>query len=187
MSSLIAAIRNAVRSDPKHALDAIEGEPGADAPDNPAPHDEAATTGGTMSTQTQGGANPAVTAAIAAATQPQGSTSEGYKAAMDRIGAILSAEGIKGDAGRMTAAIELAQTAGSMAAEAIVAFVTANVPAAKPDASASAPAQPAADVKPDPAAYEAQRAASAGLAQPGKGKTPATASWDSVLESRGAK
>ena len=182
MASLIAAIRNAVHRDPTHALDAIEVEPGADAPANPAPPSEAETTGGTMSTQTQGGANPAVTAAIAAATLPQGKAAEGYTAAMARIDAILSAEGIKGDAARMTAALDLAKTAGEMSAEAIVGFVTANVPANKPEASAPAPAQPAADVRPDPAAYEAQRAASAGLAQPGKGpKAAKDQGWGDVV------
>jgi len=52
------------------------------------------------------------------------------KAALDatnRITAVLSADGIKGDAARMTAAIDLAAKAPAMSADEVVTFVTANV------------------------------------------------------------
>lgn len=61
----------------------------------------------------------------------------GVKIATDRFAAIVSADGIKGNAGRMAAAIDLATRSPGMAAEDVVAFVTANVAGA---ASAASPA-----------------------------------------------
>lgn len=55
----------------------------------------------------------------------------GTKAATDRFSAILSAEGVSGDAGRMKAAVDLATKSPGMSADEVVAFVTANVPEAK--------------------------------------------------------
>jgi hypothetical protein len=52
---------------------------------------------------------------------------EGAKAATDRFAAVLGAEGIKGDAARMSAAIDLAVKAPAMAAADVVSFVTGNV------------------------------------------------------------
>lgn len=78
----------------------------------------------------------------------------GRKEASDRMAAILGADGIKGDGGRMAAALDLAGRSPDMAAEGVVSFVTANVPAAKADAGA---------------AYEQERLASAGLTQPAGG------------------
>lgn len=54
---------------------------------------------------------------------------EGTKAATDRFAAILGADGIKGDGGRMQAAMNLAVKAPGMAADEVAAFVTANVAA----------------------------------------------------------
>ena len=61
----------------------------------------------------------------------------GIKAATDRFAAIVSADGIKGNAGRMAAAVDLAMKSPGMATEDVVAFVTANVAGT---ASAASPA-----------------------------------------------
>lgn len=74
------------------------------------------------------------------------------KAATDRLVAALSADGVKGDAARMTAALDLAQKSPGMSGDDVAAFVSANVAAAKPAA----------------ASYEERRLAAAGLAQPGR-------------------
>ena len=83
----------------------------------------------------------------------------GAKEATDRLIAALGAEGVKGDAARMAAALDLAQKSPSMSGADISSFVIANVGASKPKAEGE---------KPDPAAYEAERTAASGLAQPGK-------------------
>jgi hypothetical protein len=83
----------------------------------------------------------------------------GSKAATDRLVAALGAEGVKGDAARMSAALELAQKSPGMSGEEIAAFVSANV-------AASGKQEPAAD-------YERQRLAGIakpGAVQPGGGK-----------------
>lgn len=80
---------------------------------------------------------------------------EGAKAATDRLSAALGADGIKGSAARMSAALDLAVKSASMSGEEVAAFVVGNV------ATAEAPKQ-------EPAAsYEAGRMAGAGLAAPG--------------------
>lgn len=79
----------------------------------------------------------------------------GAKAATDRLVAALSAEGVKGDAARMTAALDLAQKSPGMSGEDVAAFVVANVAGSKATGEAEA------------SAYEKSRLAAAGLAQPG--------------------
>lgn len=76
----------------------------------------------------------------------------GAKAATDRLGAALGADGVKGDAGRMAAALELAQKSPGMSGEDVASFVVANV-----GASATTDAQ---------GGYEASRLAAAGQAHP---------------------
>ena len=78
---------------------------------------------------------------------------EGAKAATDRLVAALGAEGVKGDAGRMAAALDLAVKSPGMSGDDVSAFVTANVAASRPQENADA-------------GYEASRLAAAGLAQP---------------------
>lgn len=75
----------------------------------------------------------------------------GAKAATDRLVAALGADGVKGDAARMSAALELAQKSPGMSGEDVAAFVAGNV-------ASGGKQEPAAD-------YERQRLA--GLAQPG--------------------
>lgn len=77
--------------------------------------------------------------------------SEGAKQATDRLTAILGAEGIKGDASRMGAAIDLATKSPDMPADDVTAFVTGNVAAA----SAGKPSE-----------YERNRVEGANLATP---------------------
>lgn len=79
---------------------------------------------------------------------------EGAKGATDRLVAALGAEGIRGSAARMGAALDLAQRSPGMDGAAIAEFIKANVAAENAGASA----------------YEQERAAAAGLAQPGKPK-----------------
>ncbi|MDI7924589.1 hypothetical protein [Ferirhizobium litorale] len=98
-----------------------------------------------------------VATAVATAT-PGGSHADGYKAASERLGAIMSADGIKGDGKRMAAALELAQQSPGMTAEAITAFVTTNVAAS----AATTPAPQGGQAS----GYEQQRLAAANLAQP---------------------
>jgi hypothetical protein len=172
MSSLLSAIRDAVRPGQQpHALDEVEAETGATAPIPAAPLVEANSSGGTMSAnQTLAGAAQAATSVITTAAAT--GANDGFKAAMDRVNGVLSADGIKGDAKRMTAAMDLANASPDMSAEGVVAFVTANVPAT----TASAPIQPAAPASATQAsAYEMQRLAAASLAMPAAGGTQASA------------
>jgi hypothetical protein len=99
----------------------------------------------------------------AVATARRDGHAAGAAEATTRLAAILGAEGIKGDAARMDAALDLAVKSPGMKAEEVTGFITANVPASKPAGT-------------DAAAYEAERLA--GLAKPqgqqkkaGDGKT----------------
>lgn len=85
---------------------------------------------------------------------------EGAQAATDRLSAALGADGVKGDAGRMAAALDLAVKSPAMSGEDVAAFVVGNVASAQ--AAAAAPA----------ASYEAGRMAGAGLAAPGGDSAP---------------
>jgi alanine dehydrogenase len=104
--------------------------------------------------------------------------------------AILGAEGVKGDAKRMSAALDLSTASPDMAAEAIVAFVVANVPAADASTSATAPEAAAAPAIAAAASYEAQRLAAANLAMPGASiagrATAATINRDAIFAARRA-
>lgn len=147
--SLLTVIRNAVaggaEDEPREAA-----HTGATAPEGPAGAE-----GVDMPTETQpaGGANAGISqadhdAAVNAA-RDQG-RAEGVQAATDRLAAALGAEGVRGNAARMSAALDLAQKSPGMDGAAIAAFVSANV-AAEPVTAPS---------------YEAQRLAAAGLAAP---------------------
>ncbi|TIV18903.1 MAG: S49 family peptidase [Mesorhizobium sp.] len=78
----------------------------------------------------------------------------GAKTVTDRLVSALSAEGVKGDAARMSAALDLARKSPGMSGEGVAAFVSANVAVSKPAGEA------------DASAYEKSRLAAAGLAQP---------------------
>lgn len=77
--------------------------------------------------------------------------SEGVRMGTDRLSAALGAEGVKGDAGRMAAALDLAVKSPAMSGADVATFVVANVVAGKPA---------------DAADYEERRLAGAGLAAP---------------------
>lgn len=79
-------------------------------------------------------------------------TKAGAEAERARLAAIIGTEGIKGNAARLSAALDLAVESPEMAADKVAAFVSANVVAAKPAA----------------ASYEERRLGAAGLAQPGQ-------------------
>lgn len=182
MTSLISAIRAAVR--PGAIPDSLEeNEPGALASTTELPLPEAQPTGGDMSAnQTAPGAAQAAAGTLAAVAAAASGGADGFKTAMDRMNAVLGADGIKGDAKRMSAALELANASPDMSAEAVVAFVTANVPATQ--AEAAAPAAPAASAQ----TYEQQRTAAANLAMP-SGSASATetvgASWKDAIAKAG--
>jgi hypothetical protein len=165
MTSLIASIRAAVRPGTANpSLDDVEGDASATAGEagiEPIP--SSPTPGGDMSeNQTVAGAEKSDAATNAAVAAAASGGDDGFKMAMDRMNAILGADEIKGDAKRMSAAVELAHASPDMAADQVVSFVSANVPAtsAKGGSRQDHPA-------PSPAAYEQQRMAAAGLAMPG--------------------
>ncbi|CUX40537.1 Lytic murein transglycosylase [Agrobacterium deltaense Zutra 3/1] len=175
MSSLIDAIRAAVL--PGSTTDVLmienEGETGAKAPpSDPPPFAAQPTTGGDMTVQqSQSGPASAAAGTIAAVVTAASSGDSGFTAAMGRINTIVSADGIKGDAGRLNAAIELATASPQMTAEAVIAFVSANVPAAQA-VSAKAGEGDAGSAK----SYEQQRLAAANLAMPAGASSAAKAS-----------
>ena len=174
MTSLLASIRAAVRPGAVNTcLDDVDGdnEANAGAADTE-PTILKPTPGGDMSeNQTVAGAEPSDAATNAAVAPAASGGADGFKLAMDRMNAILGADSIKGDANRMSAAVELANASPDMAADAVIKFVSANVsataPAAEADKGQDKPA-------PSPAAYEQQRMAAAGLAMPGGKPAAAT-------------
>ncbi|MGV1823263.1 hypothetical protein [Agrobacterium vitis] len=140
--------------------------------------------------QTVPGAASATGATAAVAAAVQGGV-DGVQAAVTRINTILSADGIKGDGTRMSAALELASTAPGMTAEQVVAFVTGNVAGANTaaPAAATAPAPAAAPAGQPAVSYEQQRLAAANLAMPGGGQPAAKetvgASWKDAIAKAG--
>jgi hypothetical protein len=170
MSSLTAAIRGAMLADDEENLP----EPGATGATAPL------TMKGNL--DMSGEQKPAAgisqadhDSAIASATSA--GHAAGVTAATVRLSAALGAEGVKGDAGRMSAALDLAVKSPGMSGPDVAAFVVANVPAAKP----------AAEV--DAAGYDAARVAAAGQAQPQGGKKPqgAAMNWADFRAKRGKK
>lgn len=171
MGSLLSAIRTAVGSGAQtYVPDLVGDEPDVNASIPQTPLPEANSTGDAMSgSQTLAGA--VRTAAAAVVPLPAGpGGQDGAQAATDRLMTIFTAESIKGDAGRMGAALELAAKAPAMSADDVVAFVANHVPATL----ASTPSTPGAlpnagqPSKPAPAAsYEQLRVNAAALAQPG--------------------
>jgi len=101
----------------------------------------------------------------------------GVTSATERLSAALGAEGVKGDASRMSAALDLAVKSPGMSGADVAAFVVANV----------APAKPAAEV--DAAGYDASRVAAAGQAKPQGEKKPqgAAINWADFRAKRGKK
>jgi hypothetical protein len=99
----------------------------------------------------------------------------GVSAATERLSAALGADGVKGDAGRMSAALDLAVKSPGMAGADVAAFVVANVPASK--------------AATDAAGYDAARVAAAGQAQPQGDKKPqgAAMNWADFRAKRGKK
>ncbi len=137
--SFLSAIRSAVASGPE-TMSSEEDDTRADALDANALSGQ--TQESSMSddpnkpgAQTASGISQADHEAAVASAR-----TEGEQAATARFMAIINAEGVKGNAGRISAAVELANDAPGMSAEKVVAHVTAHVPADTPAASAGSPA-----------------------------------------------
>ena len=156
-SSLLAAVHNAVVSADHDALD--EGHTGATAL-NPSTRGTAMSKDNQPAGISQADHDGAVSVATTA-----GKT-EGEKAATERFNAALGADGVKGDAGRMAAALDLAVKSPAMAGADVAAFIVANVAATTAAGSRTE-------------AYASNRMASAGLAQPGADAPSKKASIDS--------
>lgn len=163
--SLLAAVHNAVAGTVDAGLD--EPETGAPAPQSNGDHmaNQSQPAGGDQSGISKVDHDAAVSAARA-----EGKT-EGAKEATDRLNAALGADGVKGDAGRMAAAIDLAVKSPGMSGADVAAFVTANVPPGKPAA----------------ADYAASRTAAAGLAQPQAAAPAGKAGWAKAVASANAR
>ena len=155
-SSLLAAVHNAVVSADHDALD--EGHTSA-------PALNASLRGSTMSKDNQpAGISQAEHDGLVSAATTAGKA-EGEKAATERFNAALGADGVKGDAVRMSAALDLAVKSPAMAGADVAAFVVANVAGATATSSRAE-------------AYASNRMASAGLAQPGADAPSKKASID---------
>lgn len=161
--SMLAAIHNAVVGAADDTL--VEGETGA-------PALSATTKEGAMSKDNQpaggdpnsAGISQATHAAAVTAARAEGKA-EGEKASAERFNAALGAEGVKGDAGRMAAALDLAVKSPAMTGTDIAAFVVANVAAATASSDSAT-------------AYASKRVEAAGLAQPGNGAPAKKATVD---------
>ena len=163
MSSLTAAIRGAMLADDEVNLP----EPGATGATAPL-----STKGQEMSGENKpaAGISQADHDSAVASARTAGQAA-GVASATERLSAALGAEGVNGDAGRMSAALDLAIKSPGMSGADVAAFVVANVTAAKP----------AADV--DAAGYDAGRVAATGQAQPLPGKPEGAATgWAKTAE-----
>ncbi len=139
--SLLAAIRAAVMPEDAEPI-LTEDQPGASTPTTEASPPRAIQEEDEMSEPSNKPAGAAIQPAAGNssnddAVQAAGLAGEerGAKAANDRMAAILSAEGVKGDGKRMGAALDLALNSPDMAADQVTSFVTANVPASSPTAA----------------------------------------------------
>lgn len=139
--SFLAAIRGAVASAPE-PIAHVDDEAGAEAPNATARsgHEQESVMSDESNkpgAQNASGVSQADHTAAVATARQEGEAA-GAKAVNDKFSAIVSAEGIKGNATRMGAAIDLAIKSPGMSAEDVTAFVTANVAAETPKGGSSA-------------------------------------------------
>ncbi|AID18319.1 putative lytic murein transglycosylase [Rhizobium phage vB_RleM_PPF1] len=166
MNSVLATIRAAMQPGAANLsleIDETEGnQPGASASGNATPPPGAQPGAKAMADEQEkpGGAS----ATGADTTSLTEAEAKGYAAANERMSAVLGATGIKGDGKRMAAALDLAVGSPAMAADAVTAFVTANVAAAETKPAATGES------------YEQQRLSANGLATPNGGEPPKSAS-----------
>lgn len=106
---------------------------------------------------------------------------DGAANAYARINAVVSAEGVKGNPARVSAAIDLAIKSPGMSTDDVTSFVTANVPADEP--KAAAPAAPAASLANRLAASAADPLS--GADQPDASKTQA--GWSKAADQANAR
>lgn len=159
-SNMLAAIRAAVSARAEdEEIGPEKGQTGANAPS--AKETE-------MSTISQADHDAAVTAAEARGREA------GLAAQLDRLNVALNADGVKGNLGRVSAAVDLAVKSPGMSGADIAAFVVANVTGSAANAAVA-----------DTEAAQDQRVAAAGLAQPSKPAEPtaaAAAGWAKTAE-----
>ncbi len=175
--SFLATIRDAVMSGPE-IISSDEDQPGANALNANAQDGQTQEIDGMVDTPKEPGANAGtITQAnhdsAVSAARAEGEAA-GAKASNDRFAAVISAEGVAGNATRMSAAIDLAIKSPGMSATDITTFVSANVAAAPAPAPAQSPASLAARgaaAATDPLAGSDQPAAAAN----------AKAGWDSAF------
>ncbi len=154
-TTILSSVLAAVRSGPIPAVDP-SAEPGLEAP-AVLTADENASVLATASETVREAIAGAVANVPAASVSADASFQAGYQAATDRFAAVLASEGIAGDGRRMKAAMDLALSSPTMSAEAVAAFITANV------AGATAPAAPS---NQPAASYEERRIHAAALTTP---------------------
>lgn len=133
--SFLAAIRSAVTSDPEPIPPGDEA--GAEAPDDNALRGH--TQEGVMSDDLNKPANASGISQAAHDSAVAAARADGAANAYARINAVVSAEGVKGNPGRVSAALDLAIKSPGMSTDDVTSFVTANVPADEPKAAAAAP------------------------------------------------
>lgn len=154
-SSMLAAVREAVLADAANPV------PEADTSGAPALNSRQEENGMSKNDTPAGGSkdNAGISRADHEAAL-EAAKIEAASTATNRLAGILGAEGITGDAARMSAALDLAVKSPGMSAEDVAGFITANVSAsaAKPDARQT---------------YEAGRTAAAALAMPTPAKPSA--------------
>lgn len=98
----------------------------------------------------------------------------GFRAGTDRIATALTADGIKGNAKRMAAALDIAAKNPAMSSEDIATFVVEHV-----DGEPKAESQAAHDARVAAASYE-PRVVGAGLARPDAQRSRSVAGWGRV-------
>lgn len=171
MNSLLASVLAAVRpgADPHSLEEGIMPDAEVSTIEPPPLGASTGVSSMTLPNTPAGGALAGAELAAAISTATSGGHESGFKAATERLGAIMSADGIKGDGKRMAAALDLSQQSPEMSAEAVAAFVVANVSASTADAGT--PGKDASD-------YEQKRLSAAALAQPGATSTAPKATID---------
>ena len=166
--SLLAAVHDALMGPADDVLDEDEtGAPALDATQEDVQMSKDNQPAGGDS-KTAGISQAEHDAAVNAATES--GKAEGVKAATERLQAALGAEGIKGDAGRMAAALDLAVKSPGMSGADVAAFVVANVAASAAPSSAET--------------YAAGRVAAAGASQPSAPAKKATIDRGGIYAAR---
>lgn len=162
-TSLLAAVRGAMHAE--SADDFPEGEATGARPQN----QEGKTDMSAEQRPAPAGISQADNDSAVATAETRGREA-GTAEATARLSAALGAEGVKGDAGRMAAALDLAVKSPAMSGADVAAYVVANVAAAKPSE------------QPDAAAYERQRLSGLAAPQPAAPADAGASTWGKAAE-----